>query len=148
MKSIAKKTLQDLEFSTILQQVSELCTTEIGKELALQIEPFSNKEMLLHELQQTSEYVSSFSNQNAIPNHYFDPITYELKMLLIEDSLLEASSFTKISTFVRITNDLIDSLKKFQEYYDALCQATTSKQPNKLIFQISGQVFDKCGEPK
>lgn len=148
MKSIAKKTLQDLEFSTILQQVSELCTTEIGKELALQIEPFINKEMLLHELQQTSEYVSSFSNQNAIPNHYFDPITYELKMLRIEDSFLEASSFKKISTLVHTTNDLIVFLKKFQEYYDALYQATTSTQPNKLIIQKIEQVLDKYGEIK
>ena len=148
MKSIAKKTLQDLEFSTILQQISELCTTEMGKELALQTEPFSNKEMLLHELQQTSEYVSSFSNQNAIPNHYFDPITYELKMLRIEDSFLEASSFKKISTLVNTTNELIVFLKKFQEYYDALYQATTSTQPNKLIIQKIEQVLDKYGEIK
>ena len=143
-----KKTLQDLEFSTILEQVSDLCTTEIGKEHALLIEPFSNKEFLLHELQQTSEYVSSFSNQNAIPSHYFDPISHELKMLRIEDSFLEASGFKKISSLVQTTNDLISFLKKFQEYYSALYQATTSTEPNKLILQKIEQVLDKYGEIK
>lgn len=148
MKPIAKKTLQDLEFDTILQQINELCTTEIGKELAFRIEPFSNKDKLLNELQQSSEYMSSFSNQNAIPNHYFDPITFELKMLRIDDSFLEASSFKKIVTLINTANELILFLKKFQEYYTALYQATTATPPNKLIIQKIDQVLDKYGEVK
>src|SRR5690606_2148665 len=135
MKLIAKKTLQDLEFSTILEQISELCTTEIGKEHALLIEPIDDKEQLIEELKQTSEYVSSFSNQNAIPSHYFDPINYELKMLRIEDSFLEASRFKKIATLLAITNELITFLKKCQEYYAALYNATTVTPVNKVIIQ-------------
>ena len=148
MKSIAKKTLQDLEFSTILEQISELCTTEMGKEQALLIEPIGNKEDLLAELQQTSEYVASYSNQNAIPSHYFDAISHELKMLRIEDSFLEASGFKKIASLVNTTNELILFLKKFQEYYDALYQATTITQPNKIILQKIETVLDKYGEIK
>jgi DNA mismatch repair protein MutS2 len=37
-------------------------------------------------LLQTSEYVSSFQNNNAIPNHGFDAISHEIKFLAIEDS--------------------------------------------------------------
>src|SRR5690606_10959749 len=148
MKLIANKTLQDLEFSTILEQISDLCTTEIGKEQALLIEPIDNKEQLLEELKQTSEYVSSFRNQNAIPSHYFDPINYELKMLRIEDSFLEASAFKKIASLVSTTNELITFLKKFQEYYTALYNATTITQPNKIILQNIEQVLDKYGEIK
>lgn len=148
MKSIAKKTLQDLEFSTILEQISDLCTTEIGKELALLIEPISDRVQLLEELQQTSEYVSSFSNQNAIPSHYFDPVAYELKMLRIEDSFLEASGFKKIASLVTTVNELILFLKKFQDYYNALYQSTTVTEPNKIILQKMEQVLDKYGEIK
>lgn len=148
MKSIAKKTLQDLEFSTILQQISELCTTEIGKEHALLIEPIINKDELLHELKQTSEYVSSFSNQNAIPSHYFDPINHELKMLRIEDSFLEALGFKKIASLVNTTNELIWFLKKFQEYYQHLYEATLITQPNKEIVQKIEKVLDKYGDIK
>ncbi|UUV20853.1 endonuclease MutS2 [Paenimyroides aestuarii] len=148
MKLIAKKTLQDLEFSTILEQISALCTTEMGKEQALLIEPIPSKNELMQHLQQTSEYVSSFSNQNAIPSHYFDPISFELKMLRIEDSFLEASSFKKIATLVQTANELILFFKKFQEYYGALYQATTITQPNKIILQKIEQVLDKYGEIK
>lgn len=148
MKSIAKKTLQDLEFSTILEQIGSLCTTEIGKELAFYIEPIENKELLLEELQQTSEYLSSFSNQNAIPSHYFDPISLELKMLRIEDSFLEASGFRKIASLVTTVNEMILYLKKFQDYYGALYKSTTLVEPNKAILQKIEQVLDKYGEIK
>ena len=37
MISITDKTLQDLEFNTILETISAICNTEIGKEKALQI---------------------------------------------------------------------------------------------------------------
>ena len=40
MISITDKTLQDLEFTTILQTISDSCTTEIGKLKALEIIPF------------------------------------------------------------------------------------------------------------
>jgi len=148
MKSISNKTLQDLEFNTILEQISDLCTTDLGKDHALRIQPFTNKDFLLAELKQTSEYVSSFSNQNAIPSHYFDPISHELKMLRIEDSFLEASGFKKIASLVNTTNEMILFLKKFQEYYNALYQSTKITEPNKVILQKIEQVLDKYGEIK
>ena len=37
--------------------------------------------MLLLELFQTSEYVASYSNNNAIPNHGFETITKDLHFL-------------------------------------------------------------------
>ena len=39
-------------------------------------------------------------------------------------------------------------MKKFQEYYDALYQATTITQPNKIILQKIETVLDKYGEIK
>jgi DNA mismatch repair protein MutS2 len=47
-------------------------------------------------LLQTSEYVSSFQNNNAIPNHGFDAISHEIKFLAIEDSFLEVAVLEKM----------------------------------------------------
>lgn len=71
MVSITEKTLQDLQFPTVLNTVSELCNTELGAEKALLIKPFHGKEALMSSLLMTSEYASSFINNNAIPNHGF-----------------------------------------------------------------------------
>jgi len=120
MISITKKTLQDLEFGTVLQTISDRCSTDMGKQKALEIVPFPKKETLMDALLQTSEYLSSFTNNNAIPNHGFDNITNDLKFLAIEDSFLEVGSFRKIATISETVNTLLLFLKKFHDYYPTL----------------------------
>lgn len=148
MTSIHNKTLQDLEFETVLTTVSELCVTENGKEKAFEIAPFRHKEETLKALQQTSEYVASFTNNNVIPNHYFDAIAYELKFLAIEDSFLEVSSFKKIASLVDTALALILYFKKFEDYYPYLYQDVAEIPIEKAILKEIDQVLDKYGEIK
>jgi len=89
MISIHQKTLKDLEFFTVLDQVSELCITTLGKTAVLAILPFTDEEILKTELVYVNEYLSSFDNDNRIPNHGFDTISKELKLLKIENTYLE-----------------------------------------------------------
>lgn len=148
MISIHKKTLQDLEFQTILQSVSALCTTDPGKEKAMEITPFSRADQTRTALQQTSEYVSSFTNNNTLPNHYFDSLDYELKFLAIEDSYLEVTSFRKIATLVDTSIALLAYLKKFQEYYPTLYHENSQIALEKGILKEIDAIVDKYGEIK
>jgi len=148
MTSINNKTLQDLEFNTVLSFVSGLCVTESGKELAMEIVPYRTKEQTLHALQQTSEYLASFTNNNVIPNHYFDGIDYELKFLGIEDSFLELSSFKKIYNLTETTSNLIAYFKKFSDYYPHLSADTATLTLEKSILKEIELVVDKYGEIK
>ncbi len=148
MTSINKKTLQDLEFNTVLETVSALCVTEAGKEAAMEIGPYKTEEATIQSLKQTSEYVSSFTNNNIIPNHYFDGINYELKFLGIEDSFLEVSSFKKIFTLTETTLALLVYLKKFEEYYPNLYQEAIELPLEKSILKEIENVLDKYGEIK
>ena len=50
MINIHKKTLQDLEFATVLEQLSKYCVTSLGNQKASEIEPFQDKETLLNAL--------------------------------------------------------------------------------------------------
>ncbi len=148
MISITQKTLDDLEFETILQTISERCNTELGKEKALKIIPFQDKNLLMDTLTQTSEYVSSFTNNNAIANHGFDNINYELKFLAIEDSQLELSGFRKIVSLSETSNTLILFLKKFAEYYPKLNEKATKIEVTKYLITKIEEVVDKFGEIK
>ena len=47
MISITEKTLQDLEFNTVLETIASRCNTDIGEAKAMEITPFKNKEELL-----------------------------------------------------------------------------------------------------
>lgn len=148
MISIHNKTLQDLEFQTVLETVSELCTTEAAKEKALEITPFRSRDETMTSLLQTSEYVSSFTNNNTIPNHYFDSLDYELKFLAIEDSYLEIHSFKKIATLVETAITLLQFLKKFEEYYPIIQQYASEVTIEKKILKEIDAIFDKYGEIK
>jgi DNA mismatch repair protein MutS2 len=145
MISITQKTLQDLEFNTVLETIASRCNTDIGEAKAMAITPFKNKEELLINLKQTSEYLSSFSNNNAIPNHGFENINYELKFLAIEDSFLEVGSFKKIGNLSETAITLILFLKKFEDYYPNLYQKGAQIDIVKLILQRIDEVVDKFG---
>ncbi len=148
MIAITEKTLQDLEFNTVLQTISDRCNTEIGKQKALDIVPFKDKATLMNELLQTSEYLSSFTNNNAIPNHGFENITQDLKFLAIEDSFLEVSSFRKIATLSDTVNVMLLFLKKFHDYYPKLNEKAAQIEYTKYITQKVDEVVDKYGEIK
>ncbi|MNJ95046.1 Endonuclease MutS2 [compost metagenome] len=148
MISITDKTLKDLEFHTVLEAVASSCTTVPGHEKALLISPFKNKEDLMESLLQTSEYVSSFDNNNALPNHGFEPITNEVKFLSIEDSYLESVAFRKIAVVSETVNTLIKFLEKFDDYYPNLNSRAAKVEYTKEILKNIEKVVDKYGEIK
>ncbi|MBP6424319.1 MAG: DNA mismatch repair protein MutS [Flavobacterium sp.] len=148
MISITEKTLQDLQFPTVLETLSAICNTDIGKQKALEITPFKDKENLMEALLQTSEYVSSFQNNNAIPNHGFDAITHEIKFLAIEDSFLEVGSFRKIANLSSTVNFLLNFLRKFHDYYPNLNNRASKVELTKDIITMVDEVVDKYGEIK
>src|SRR5690606_25186827 len=148
MKGIQTKTLQDLEFQTVLNTVSELCSTDLGKEKSLQIKPFQDKEELIDILGQTSEYLSSFENDNTFPNHNFIDLREQVKFLAIEDSYLDAEVFKELAELSKTVNTLLLFLKKFQEYYPKLYKKSETLELTKEIFQKIESKIDKYSEVK
>ena len=117
---ISEKALQDLEFTTVIQQVATFSISELGKKQVLETLPFSNKKRLLRELEFTNEYLSSFESDNRIPNHGFDNIYEQIKRLTIEDSYIETESFLKIATTSETIKELKKYFKKFNTYFPQL----------------------------
>ncbi|SNZ00015.1 endonuclease MutS2 [Flagellimonas pacifica] len=148
MQNIHPKTLQDLEFPTVLEQVSARCNTELGKEEALEIKPLADKTLLLDVLGQTSEYLASFSNDNRIPNHGFDTINAELKLLKIENTTLEISGFRRIGNICKTVALHHKFFKKFKEYYPLLFSTAEQLDINVEIPNSIDYVIDKFGEIK
>ena len=148
LSRIHSKTLQDLEFSTVQKQISELCSTELGKQMAFKITPFSKKTDLFNALNLTNEYLASYQNENKIPNHYFDAITTEIKLLKIEDAQVEIGGFRRIASISNTVNTHIPFYKKFKEYYPTLYYTAAEIEYTKEIVDQIEKVIDKFGEIK
>lgn len=148
MVNIHSKTLQDLEFNTVLEQVGAYCLTHLGKQSVAAILPFKTKETLLVELKKTNEYLSSFHNQNSIPSHSFETITKELKLLKIENTYLEIHGFKKINSISVTANALIKGLEKFKEYYPTLHEFSAKIEVTQEIGNEINRNIDRFGDLK
>lgn len=146
MSNISEKTLIDLEFFTILQSVSENCISELGKNSALKIKPFRTKALLVPELNLVNEYLSSYQNDNRLPNHYFDDIQKEIHLLNIENSYLEPASFLKILNNSNTIFELLKFLKKFKAIYPALFVFSEEIEYQKLITENINAIITSFGE--
>ena len=120
MIAIHKKTLQDLEFSTVCEQLAERCHTALGKNKALETVPYASEDAVVFGLHQTQEYVSSELHETVIPNHNYDTVDREIKFLGVEDSVLDKGSFKKLSSLSETVNTHLRFFKKYQERYPVL----------------------------
>ena len=145
MNAITKKTLQDLEFPTVLQQVRDHCNTELGKLKALELAPMLDEDLILSSLGKTAEYLSSLISENRIPNHGFDAINKELQLLDIENTTLEIAGFDRLSKICDTVVSHKKFFKKFKEYYPLLFETSTKIETNKEIPKEISQVIDKFG---
>ncbi|MGB1283774.1 MAG: endonuclease MutS2 [Polaribacter sp.] len=146
--NISAKTLQDLEFSTVLQQVAAFCISSLGKEKVAQITPIPNKTILFKELYLVNEYVSSFESENRIPNHGFDTITESIKRLTIENSFIETNAFLKIATTSLTVNELIKFFKKFKGQFPTFFTLTQEIEFTTFIDDEIKKLIDISGEVK
>ncbi|MEO9077416.1 MAG: DNA mismatch repair protein MutS [Gelidibacter sp.] len=145
---IQEKTLKDIEFHKVLDQMSANCMTHLGTEKALASAPFSNKEDLIVALHLTNDYLASFENDNRIPNHGFEPITNEIQLLKLENSILETGSFKKIRAISMSCNEIIGFLKKFKEYYPHLSEFSSAIIVTTEIINQVEAIIDRFGDVK
>ena len=148
MINIHHKTLSDLEFPVVLAQVADHCVTELGRSAVLDIQPFAQPEIVVHALNETNEFVASFTNENRIPNHGFSDITKELKLLKVDNTVLELDSFRKIQAISITANTIIVFFDKFKEYYPILNENACRIDLTKHIIEEIDSIIDRFGEVK
>ena len=145
-KNISEKTVQDLEFPTVLHHVAENCISELGKTAVLEIKPISETKLLQQELNLVNEYLSSFISENRIPNHGFENISQEIFTLNIENSFLEASAFLKIATVSETVNELLKFFKKFETHFPTLQNISLEIEFTTIIFNAINKIITSYGE--
>ena len=146
MGYIPKKTLEDLEFFTVTEQLSSFAITPLGKIACQKIVPLPDQLALLTELNCVSEFLASFENDNRIPNHGFEDLSPSFQLLKIENSVLEISYFRNIASASDTINTLLLFFKKLKTYYPSLSAWGENIEVNKEIKLEVDNVIDRFGE--
>lgn len=144
--SISQKTLDDLEFDIVKAQVEAYCITSLGKNQVKRLKPLTKEKDAIDALNVVNEFLSSFENENRIPNHGFEDIIEELKTLRIENNFLEIEQFRKISSLSITCNILLKFFKKFKEYYPLIFDISEKIEKTDLISNEINSIIDKYGE--
>ncbi len=143
---IPQKTLEDLEYHDVLQQVAVFAITEMGTQACLDQKPMAKSELLHSQLNAVSEFRASFENDNRIPNHGFEDLRKPIQMLQIDNSVLEIDSFRNIGSTSETVNTLLKFFKKFKPYYPTLFEFGKEMEINKELKQEIDAVIDRFGE--
>ncbi len=143
---ITQKTLNDLEFDTIIGSISDYCISDLGKKAVQNIKPISAKLALLESLNLVNEYLASFENENKIPNHHFEEVTDQIHLLGVKDSFLEAQAFQDILAISSTTNTSLLFLKKFAIYYPTICAISSKIEYTKTPIDTITKVINDFGE--
>ena len=110
--------------------------------------PIEIETQLVRELDYVNEYLSSFDNDNRIPNHGFEPISKEIKLLSIENTYLEVASLQKLVSISLTSNAIVKFLEKFKEYYPKLNQYSNHIEITTAIIEQVDAVVDRFGDIK
>ena len=141
-----KKTLEDLEFFEVTEQISDFAITPMGKASCTALEPLMEQDAMLKELNIVSEYLASFDNDNRIPNHGFEDLSPALQLLKIKNSVLEIIAFRNIAAASQTVNTLLLFFNKFKSYYPSLHLLKGEMVVNKEIQKEIDNVIDRFGE--
>lgn len=148
MIDISEKTLQDLEFPALCEQLATFCVTTKGKEKALALIPKKTHKRSYFSLLQTQEYKSSAWQEVRIPNHGFDGIDKEISLLGIENSKLDLPGFRKLKDISITATTLQAHFEKYKEVYTCLYQTSSSIEHTLFVHQRVEEVVNKFGEIK
>ena len=145
MNSLFYKAIADLEFNTVCEQIATLCHTEKAKELVKNLPIYFSRSEVSQSLSYSSEYLSSFDNENRIPNHGFEPINEELSLLRIENTAIEPDGFQRIALVCELFEAHYKFFKKFNDYYPALAARLDSLVYQPEIKKQIAEVIDRFG---
>lgn len=139
--------LDELEFPKLLEEIAPYAYSPKIAERILNLYPVERDEAELL-LKKTSEFLSSFENENIIPFNEYEDIEEELKLMLIENFRLEATSFFKIRNITEQVGKLQSFFLKFAEIFPHLTQEVEVLEFRKEIIDKISEMFNRFGEVK
>ena len=149
MKLFPESASVQLEFEKIRQIVVEYCSTELGKQLAVDLRLHTKREYIELELRQSYEYLLLIRTAMFFPNDYILNINRELKLLGIQGAVLREDDFMQI-------RKLSEGIQKIFRWFDAekitsfsaLHKVIIESHYEKSIMTSIDHIFDESGQVK
>ncbi len=145
-----KKYLDKLEFNIITEKVSNYCSTFLGKNIALKLEPFIDAKKIENFLNETDEAMQAIHSIGSFPIVEISDLSLHVKKL--ESNIpLNAKSLLEIANLLKISRELINFYKNSEfefKYLNTYLEELYSNQDieNKIFYSIisENEISDKA----
>lgn len=144
---VSEKTLHELEFGYIREQIASHCHFQSAKEAALQLHPIVDTPRHKAELQCTHE-LNECNKITSIPPFRVDEIVAGLKQLSIPDLQVSLQHFIVFLDTAYAFQAIQNFLKTKRDLYPGLSSRFNSIELHKEIIQYIIRVFDTDGSIK
>ena len=125
------KYLEKLEYNKILEMLKSFCVTYIGKELALNLKPESDKEQVSFSLKETTESYMLIHQKGNIPIFPIDNISLHLTMLS-NNATLSIKALLELYKILKLSREL----KEYFSLYKDTISVDFSKVLSKYFYNL------------
>ena len=136
---------EDLEFDVIQAMLAELAGCPSSEKRAEGLVPSKDRIWVVRRLQETDEMRRIRSGGHGFPLLEFDELGREIKLLSVRDSVLDETSFRRISTASRIMNTVLEVLAQSDDPWPRLEAVLEGQEPNTELIEAIDAVFDAKG---
>lgn len=137
------------EFDKIKAILSSYCETEYAKEKCLQLRIHTKKAFITLQLQQAYEYKLLLEQKQSFPNNFTLNLARQLKLLSIENSILQPEDFMNIR---RLAENAETIFRWFNEEKKAanpaLVKVIMDSHYEKAVIKMIDEIFDDSGNVK
>ena len=145
---ISEKTLADLEYGEVCNQIEQYCVTSLGQKKARGLRPLTSERQISTKLNEVHEYQHSKYQEKPIPRHGFEDISKDIKRLAIEGSILDVEAFVKFKSISEIANEHIIYFKKYKEAYPQLNKKVSRLYLTTSVIEEISRIIDRFGQVK
>jgi DNA mismatch repair protein MutS2 len=138
-----------IEFEKVKSLLTNYCNTEWAKNTAQNLRIHTRKEFIETDLNRTNEYLLILIGSGYFPNHFYDNVSKEIKLLQIAGSTLNIEQIIQIK---KLTENFKNIFRWFDDdkkmAYPFLYSVSQDVVFQKDILQIIDSVIDESGEIK
>ena len=150
-KHISAETIDNLEFTKVLELISKKCVSEMGRTRLLNSTFLSKKQEIEKVLTEISELKDIFLFDGGLPIWSFDDIRIQLHKIEPLESYLEQADCQRIQNVLDIAAEVVKFFKNHKDKYPVLYNLSLAINPldnlNKLIqstIDSTGAIYDNA----
>ncbi len=142
---LLQKSLTELEFNTVLEQIVQKCFSSLGVEIIRNLTPMSDSAGLRAELNRVEEIRMLYMRNETLPMDGFDDIRPQLYKSLASGAYLSAAELLKVLDAIRVSRMIAAYFRQRREDNPAMADFTANLHENRFLERHISDAIDDTG---